>query len=40
MYTRTQFVGAVPLHLNLGLLRVLVQHRALYLQVVYHPLPT
>ena len=35
----THFVGALSLHLSLALLALLVQHCALDLQVVDHPLP-
>ena len=35
----THLVGALSLHLSLALLTLLVQHRALDLQVVDHPLP-
>ena len=34
----TELVGAFSLHLDLGLLGLLVKHRALHLQVVDHPL--
>ena len=35
----THLVGALPLHLRLALLALLVKHRALDLKVVDHPFP-